>query len=191
MTLRDFRRDINNNLKKNLQNISAVAEKIATDLTLQLEEGKVKSFLNSALDLMRPHFISLGGRVSILAPDRVEVLLPLKARNLDEFGLVLPSVQIGIAIEAFKLLWSRSSPTGEFQITVREVKTQFFRPAKSDLIIKAEVSDVAREVRWAELKTQKKCETQTTLKVIDRSEQLIAEVEVRADFFIKDLLEWK
>lgn len=191
MTLRDFQRDINHNLKKNLQNLSGIAEKIVSDLALQLEDGKTKTLLNSALDVIKPHFLSLGGRVSILSAQKIEIQLPLKSRNLDEFGYVLPGVQTSLAIEAFKMLWTRSSPAGEFQIAVKEVRAQFFKPASSDLMLKAEVPDLTREARWAEIQNHKKCLAQTTVKIVDLSDQLVSEVEVNAEFYLKDLLEWK
>ncbi len=177
-------------LQKNLDEFSTIAEKIVTDLANQIDEGKTKTFLNSALDVIRPHFLSLGGRVAILSQQLIEVHLPQKDRNKDEFGIILPGVQTSLAIESFKMLWTRTSPSGDFQIAIQEVKSQFFKPAKGDLIIKAEVSDLTREARWSELQKQKKCIAQTTLKIIDSTDQLVGEVEVKATFFLKDLLEW-
>lgn len=178
-------------MQKNFDQFSGIAEKFVTDLANQLDEGKAKTILSSALDVIRPHFISLGGRVSILSAQQIEVQLPEKARNLDEFGLVLPGVLTSLSIEAFKMLWTRTSPSGDFQIAVQEVRSQFFKPAKGNLVIKAEVSDLTREARWSDLQKNKKCLAQTTLKIIDSTDQLVAEVEVKASFYLKDLLEWK
>ena len=82
MTLRDFQRDFNKNFNK----ITDLVESVVTDFANQVTSPQTRKALNSALDVIRPHFLSLGARVSVLGTSQVELTLPRKARNLDELG---------------------------------------------------------------------------------------------------------
>jgi hypothetical protein len=187
MTLRDFRRDFNKNFNK----ITGLVESVVTDLADQVTSPQTKKALNSALDLIRPHFLSIGARISILGPLQVELTLPRKARNLDEHGQILPGVQISGAIEAYKLLWKRNAPEGEFQINIRNVQTRFLKFTKDDLKVRGELGDLAREARWAELQKNKHSQHTMTLHLFDNEGQICTEVEIESELFLKEMLEWK
>lgn len=191
MTLRDFQRDFNKNFKKNFNHIADFAEQLLTDVAEQLEEGKTKALLNSALDLVKPHFLSLGARVSVLSANQVELLLPKKSRNIDEFENFLPGILISSAIEAYKMLWTRTSPAGEFQIEIKEAHALFLKAAREDLTIRGEISDLTRESRWAELQKDKRSQHQMIVNLYDKSNQLVAEVDIKAEFLLKELIDWK
>lgn len=187
MTLRDFQRDFNKNFNK----ISGLVESVVSDLAEQVTSPQTKKALNSALDLIRPHFLSIGARISVLGTSKVELTLPRKARNLDEHGQILPGVQISAAIEAYKLLWKRNAPEGEFQIVIKSVQSRFLKFTKSDLKIRGELGDLAREARWAELSKNKQSHHQMTLHVFDDQDQICSEVEIESELFLKEMLEWK
>ncbi len=191
MRLRDFQRDFNKNFGQNFNKVADFVEGFVTDLADQVNSPRTKQTLNSALDLVRPHFISLGLRISVLSSTKIELMLPCKARNLDERGELLQGVQISSAIEAFKLIWKRNAPEGEFQIVIRNVKTQFMKPANKDLHLRCELSELVRESCWAELAAQKFSHQTLDLKFFDDQEQVVSEVEVEADLYIKEMLEWK
>lgn len=187
MNLRDFQRDFNKNFNK----ITNLVESVVTDVAEQVNSPLAKRALNSALDVMKPHFISLGARISTLSASRVELTLPRKVRNLDEHGQILPGVQISAAVEAYRLLWKRNAPEGEFQIVIKNVQGRFFKFTKEDLKVRGELGDLAREARWAELTKNKRSSHQMTLHFFDSQDQICTEVEIESELFLKEMLEWK
>ena len=191
MTLRDFQRDFNKNFGQNFNKVADFLESLVTDMADQISSPGTKKTLNSALDLFRPHFISLGVRIAILSPTHVELTLPMKARSLDEQGEILPGVQISAAIEAYKLLWKRNAPEGEFQIVIKSAKAQFFKSARTDLHLRGELSEISRESRRAELSKNKRATHEMTLNFYDDQDQIVTEVEVKSELLFKEMLEWK
>lgn len=187
MTLRDFQRDFN----KNFNLITNLVEGLVSDVAGQVNSPRTRKALNTALDLVRPHFISMGARISTLSTTRIELTLPQKARNLDEQGQILPGVQISAAVEAFRLLWKRNSPEGEFQVVIKKVESRFIKFSSSNLKVRGELSDLAREARWAELSKHKRSSHQMTLHLFDDQDQICTEIEIEADLFLKEMLEWK
>jgi hypothetical protein len=162
-----------------------------TDFAEQVTSPQAKKALNSALDLIRPHFLSIGARISVLGTSQVELTLPRKARNLDEHGQILPGVQISAAIEAYRLLWKRNAPEGQFQVAIRNVEARFLKFTKDDLKIRGELGDVAREARWAELSKNKQSHHEMTLHLFDEQGQICTEVDIESDLYLKEMLEWK
>lgn len=195
MTLRDFSPDFNKNFSRKVNNfatqISSAATNMLSELADQVTSPQAKLALNSALDYIRPHLVSLGVRISILGTDQVEMNLPRKARNLDRQGRILPGVQISAAIEAFKLLWQRNAPEGLFDIQINSVTTRFHKATRSDLKIRGELSELSREATWAELRKNKKSQYQTTMLIFDQEKQIVAEIEIYCDLFLRETLEWK
>jgi len=187
MRLRDFQRDFNKNFNK----ITGLVESVVTDVADQVTSPRTKKALNSALDVIRPHFLSLGARISILSPSKIELTLPRKARNLDEQGQILPGVQVSTAVEAYRLLWKRNAPQGEFQINIKNVQARFLKFTKEDLMVRGDLGDVSREARWAELEKHKRSRHQMTLHIFDSQNQICTEVEIEAELLFKELLEWK
>ena len=191
MRLRDFRRDFNKNFSKNLDKVTDVMGGLATDVVEQVNSPKTKAALNSALDLLRPHFLSLGARVSILSSSQVELALPRKMRNLDEHGQILPEVQISAAVEAYRMLWRRNAPEGHFQIVIKEVQAKFLKFSKTVFKIRGELSEITRESKWAELAKHKRSSHEMTLHLFDEENQICSEIDIRSEFFLKEMLEWK
>ncbi len=187
MTLRDFQRDFN----KNFDKISGLVESVVNDFAEQVTSPQAKKALNSALDLIRPHFLSIGARISVLSSSQVELTIPRKTRNLDEHGQILPGVQISAAIEAYKLLWKRNAPKGEFQIVIKSAEARFLKFTRDDLKIRGELGDLAREARWAELSKDKQSQHEMTLHLFDSENQICTEVEIRSELYLKEMLEWK
>jgi hypothetical protein len=187
MTLRDFQRDFNKNFNK----ITGLVESVVNDVAEQVTSPRTKKALNSALDVIRPHFLSLGARISILSVSQIELTLPRKLRNLDEQGQILPGVQVSTAVEAYRLLWKRNAPEGEFQIIIKNVQARFLKFSKEDLKIRGELGDLAREARLAELEKHKRSLHQMTLRLFDSQDQVCTEIEIESELFFKELIEWK
>lgn len=188
MTLRDFQRDFNKNFGQNFNKVADFLEGFVTNVADQISSPRTKKTLNSALDLFRPHLISLGLRISVLSSTQVELSLPMKARNLDDQGALLSGVQISAAIEAYKLLWKRNAPDGQFQIVIKSAQGQFFRSAKTELRLRGELGEIVRESRWAELSKNKRAEHEMTLHFYDDQDQVVAEVDVKSELLLRELL---
>jgi hypothetical protein len=180
MTLRDFHQDFNK-----------IAEQIVGQIAEQIGSPHAKKILNSALDLIRPHFISLGLRVTRLGSHEVEVLIPKKSRNLDERGDFLPGILMSSSTEAYRLLWTRNAPPGEFQLIIESVQYQALKNPKGDVRVRMQLSDLAREARLAELSKNKVSEHEGVLRLHDQEDQICAEVLVKSRLLLKEMLEWK
>ena len=187
MRLRDFPQDINKNFTK----IAVLVEDLVSDVAEQIQSPRTKKTLNTALDMLRPHFVSLGVRVSVLGPHSVELILPRKTRNLGADGEILPGVQISAGIEAYKLLWMRNAPEGEFRIQIKNVKVQFFKAGQGPLRLRGELSEIARESKWAELLKNKRSHHVMSLHVYDSEEQICAEIEIESELYLQEMLDWK
>lgn len=191
MTLRDFQRDFNKNFTQNFNKLADLLEGLVSDVAEQVSSPRTKKVLNSALDLFRPHLISLGLRISVLNASQIEIALPAKQRNLDEKGRILAGVQTSAAIEAYKLLWQRNSPEGNFDVVVKSTEARFFKAAKGDLYLRGELSEISRETKWAELSKNKRADHEMTLHLFDDQEQMVAEVLVVAELFLVEMIDWK
>lgn len=166
-------------------------EGLVSDVAEQVSSPRTKKALNSALDLFRPHVLSLGLRISVLSSSQIELLLPVKKRNLDEMERLLPGVQISAAIEAYKLLWQRNAPDGNFDIVIKSTKAQFFKQAKTDLQLRGELAEISRETKWAELSKNKRTDHEMSLHFFDTQEQMVAEIEISAELFVREMIDWK
>jgi hypothetical protein len=192
MTLRDFPSDFNKNLQRRLpKNFRRAAGQMMEQITGQVKSPQARQLLNSALDLVRPHFLSLGIRVTRLGTHDVEVLLPKKRRNLDEHGEFIPGILMSSATEAYRLLWVRNAPPGEFQMTVELVQFQSLKNPRGDVRVRFQLSDLAREARLAELSKNKISEHEGVLRLYDEEDQICAEVLVKSRLLLKEMLEWK
>jgi len=157
----------------------------------QVRSPKTKRALNSALDVVRPHFLSLGARISVLGVHQVELVIPRKIRNQDEHGKILPGVQISAAVEAYKLLWQRSAPEGAFQIDIQSVQARFLNSTPGDIRLRGEIEELSREKCWAELQKQKRSQHQMTFHLSDLQGQVVAEVDIESVLYLKEMLDWK
>lgn len=195
MTLRDFSPDFNKNFSRKMNNLAAKigisATQLLSELAQQMTSSQARTALNSALDFVRPHLVSLGVRISVLGTDQVEMLLPRKTRNIDRSGNILSGVQISAATEAFKLLWQRNAPEGIFDIQIKTVNSRFMKSARGDLKIRGELSELSREAAWAELRKNKRTQFQSTMLIFDQEKQIVAEIEIDSELFLRETLEWK
>lgn len=195
MTLRDFSRDFNKNFNQIADSITEGLEQLTLDCIQQVPSAKAKMVLSYALDLLRPHFLSLGVRISVLAPLRVELILPAKPRVLDSEGCIFLGVQTSAAIEGYRLWWQRNLPANlarqGCQIRVLQVQARVHKPSHQDLHIRGEVSEISRESCLAELMQNKKTKHQMTMYCVDSENQICTEFDLESELTCKDLLAWK
>lgn len=187
MTLRDFRQDFNKITAKVTEIAGELADQVATDLP----SPRAKRLLNSALDFLRPHFLSLGMRVVRLSPHHVEIMVPAKPRNLDESGFIMEGILTSAAIEAFKQLWKRNAPEGFFENKVMGYQFEKFKELKGDIRLRCELSDLSREAILAELHKDKRSRTQVQIHFFNSEDQICAELNLQSELFLKEMIDWK
>lgn len=188
MTLRDFPSDFNKNLR---QRLGKAVEQVAEQIVEQINSPQARQILNSALDLVRPHFLSLGIRVTRLGVHEIEILIPRKVRNLDERSEFIPGILMSSSTEAYRLLWTRNAPPGEFQVVMDSVQFQSLKNPRGDVRVRFQLSELARESRLAELSKNKISEHEGVLRLYDDEDQVCAEVLVKSRLLLKEMLEWK
>lgn len=150
----------------------------ATDIAAFVEDlAPVRSrvALGTALSYLRPFSAGLGLRVARLSDRTVEVMLPAKARNLNEHGVFHEGVLIAAATEAVKILWTRHAPLGEFEIETRGATLKVHRGSDQDLRGRAELSESVREGVLSQLRQTRRADVEMDLRYFDGSEHLIAE----------------
>ncbi len=191
MTLRDFQQDFNKNLNTQLRKLQRVAKEISGRVLDQAEDGALKRSLNSALDLLRPHSVSLGLRIAKLSDSLCELVVPRKARNLDEQGHILEGVLVSSAVEAMKVLLKRNLGTSELQVVCKSVSFELLRLGTGDLRVRAQLTEIQREALLAELGKMKKSQFEIPVLIFDKTEQMCAQLQL--NFFIsqKSQIEWK
>lgn len=187
MTLRDFKPDFNKNFNK----IADLVGDVVTDVVEQVQSPRTKQILNSALDVLKPHFQSLGLRVARLGTHEVEVVIPKKNRNLDEDGDFLTGVLMSTAVEAYRLLWKRNAPPGDFKVEILEVNFKSHKKPKGEVRVRWDLSELARESRWVELQRNKKTNQEAQLNFFDEDDQICAEVQIKGELRLQEMLEWK
>lgn len=187
MTLRDFRQDFN----KNFDKITSLLGEFADQVALDLPSPKAKRILNSALDFLRPHFLSLGIRIVRLSPQQIEILVPAKARNLDESGMVMEGILTSVGIEAFKMLWKRNAPQGHFENKVSQFSFEKIKELKGDIRLRCELSEISREAVLAELVKDKRSRVQVQIDFYNLEEQICAQLALQSELFLKEMIDWK
>lgn len=191
MTLRDFHQDFNKNFNTQLRKLQSLAKEFSSQVLDQAEDGALKRSLNSALDLLRPHSLSMGLRIAKLSDSQCELVIPVKARNLDEQGYILEGVLISSAVEAFKILLRRNLGSSELQMICKSATFEFLRLGQGDLRVRVNLPEIQRESLLAELGNAKQTPIDAPALIFDKTEQLCAQVQM--SFFIsqQSKIEWK
>lgn len=134
--------------------------------------------LSYFLDFFRSSTLGMGLRVSKLNDTQIEVVLPKRARNLDEDGGWLDSSVITAAVESFKILWLRHAPIGEFHFYIEKLVYEKRRSETSDTLrVRYELSSESREGALTELRAHGVTRIETSLFVFDEKETIISEVK--------------
>jgi hypothetical protein len=191
MTLRDFQKDFNKNFKTQLRKLQSLAKEISGQVLDQAEDGALKRSLNSALDLLRPHSLSLGLRIARLSDSLCELVIPRKDRNLDEQGHILEGVLISSAVEAFKILLRRNLGSNELQIVCKHASFELLRLGQGDLRVRANLPEIQRESLLAELGRAKQTQIEAPVLIFEKTEQLCAQVQMSFYISQQSKIEWK
>jgi hypothetical protein len=186
MRLRQIQKDI----KQFSENLRPWHE-IVDEALLLINSPQVRKTLSSALDLFKPHFVSLGARISKLSPARIEVILPESNKNSDVHGETLDGAIISAGLHALRMLLKLNAPAGEFNLKMTEVHWRPCGSLKGELRLRAEMNDLSRENLLLELNQFKRSKQQVSLLVVSVDEQIRGELEVHADVFIVESLDWK
>lgn len=194
MTLRDFSRDFNKNFNQIADSLTESLEQFTIDCIQQVPSPKAKKVLSYALDLLRPHFLSLGVRVSVLSPLRLELILPAKPRVVDSDGNIFLGVQTSAAVEGYRMWWRRNLPVNlakqGCEVRLLQVHTRVHKSCNQDLRLRGEVSEISRESCLAELLQNKKSKHQMTIYCVDSENQICTELDIECELLNKDLLTW-
>lgn len=157
----------------------------ATDLAALLEEVSPKAShaaLSYALDIVRPFSAGMGLRISRLSDLQVEMVIPARARNLNDSKFMHEGAIITASIEAAKLLWIRHAPMGNFEVTVSRSEVEFFKNQSEDCRVRMELPETTREVVLAEIRDHRESQADVELKVFDENDQTVAEVRLNLKF---------
>lgn len=187
MTLRDFKPDFNKNFNK----IASLAEKLLEEWAGSSKAQRSQQALSYALDMIKPHILSLGLRITRLGSSLVEILVPVKARNIDEHGKILDGVLISSGIEAYQMLWKRNAPKGLFSIEIKNCHWKLLQRAQGEVRVRLEVNEVQREAVLAQLQKNHQADHQASLHFYNKENQVCAEMQIEATLHLKEMLEWK
>lgn len=153
----------------------------SADLAALLEEvvpSASRSALGGALDYLRPFTAGLGFRVARLSDSQIELVIPWRERNRDSQGRLHEAVLVGAALEAARLLWTRHAPVGGFDIEVHSFSAEFHRHPRSEIRVRLEIPETARENVLALLRENHQASSEISLRFVDGDEQSVADMNL-------------
>lgn len=157
----------------------------AADIAALLEEVSPKAShaaLSYAMDMLRPFSAGMGLRVSRLSDTQVEMILPVRSRNLNELNTLHEGALVTAAVEACKLLWMRHAPMGEFEISVSKIAFEIYKAQNEECRVRMELSETTREVVLSEIRDQRESTTEAELKFFDEHDQAVADLHMSVKF---------
>lgn len=134
--------------------------------------------LNAALDFLRPFTAGLGFRISRLSDTQIEIVVPVRSRNLNDDGRLHEGVALSAGIEAAKLLWERHAPLGVFETEVRSLSFEQHRRGQGDLRVRLEISETSRENLLSRLRQSREALSEMSLRFVDDGEQTVADMNL-------------
>ncbi len=135
--------------------------------------------LSYALDAMKSFVSGMGLRVARLTDHQIEVVIPLKARNLNEAQELHEAVLVGAGIEALKLLWERHSPLDtKIKIQIQKIETRLIEMSHRECRVRYELPEHTREKILSELRSQRASQVDAPILVFDDSEKRVAEMTI-------------
>lgn len=141
----------------------------------------IKRALNYALDLFKPFFVGAGFRLARLSNTQVELIVPIKERNINEKGQIHEGVLISASIEATKAILKRHTPIGA-ELVYSVTKCQFEKindsQRASDCRLRTELSETAIEATLAQLREYNKATVDSLITVVDDKELMLAQVHL-------------
>jgi acyl-coenzyme A thioesterase PaaI-like protein len=151
------------------------------DIAALIEEVSPKAShaaLSYALDMVRPFSAGMGLRVSRLSDSHIEMILPVRARSLNESSHLHEAAFVTAAIEAAKILWMRHAPMGAFEINVIRIQADFLKQFGDECRARIELSESTRETILAEIRDRREAKSSVEVKFFDDNEQALAEIRL-------------
>ena len=138
--------------------------------------------LGYAMNLMRPFSAGMGIRIARLSDTQVELVLPVKNRNLNKSGEIHEAALLASATEAAQLLWERHAPMGDFKIYTRRVQLETFKHLTDEIRIRLELPESLRESVLTEIRKTRKGRAEMQAHIYDVNDQAVAEVQLDMEF---------
>lgn len=159
-------------IRPNIVDFMAYVEKWTPNAT---REG-----MSYFLDFFRSSTLGMGLRVAKLTDTQIEVVLPTRPKNIDEFGQILDSAIITTGIEASKILWLRHAPVGEFLFEIQKIHYEKIAEKMNSLLrIRYELNHEHREFTLNQLRDHSIASTEAEINVYDQNEARVAEFKIQ------------
>jgi hypothetical protein len=157
----------------------------AADFAALLEDVSPKAShaaLSYALDLVRPFSAGMGLRISHLADTHVEMVIPARTRNMSDTRSLHEGALLTAAIECAKILWTRHAPMGEFEISVTQIQSEFFKTETEECRVRMELTESQRESVLSTIRQVREASADNSVKIFDNNDQAVAEIQIALKF---------
>lgn len=131
--------------------------------------------LSYALNFIRPVILGMGFRISKLSDERIEMIIPARAKNKNEEGSTHEAVLLAAAIEGTKTLWLRHAPLGDFHIRINEASVKNLRTCSEQIRMRLEISESARQSVLSQLRVMNQAVVENQVQFFTEDNQIVAE----------------
>lgn len=145
--------------------------------------------LSYVLNFLRPVVLGMGLRISRLSDEKIEIVIPTRAKNKNEEGSVHESILITAAIEGAKTLWLRHAPLGDFHIQVDEINLKNLKSSKAEIRMRLEAPEVLRQTVLGQLRVMNRARIENHIQFFEQGDQLVAESTLHLTVSTTSLLE--
>lgn len=145
--------------------------------------GLGKGILSAASNILEPFAAGMGLHVAKLEEGLVEVVLPDWWRNRDAGGDVHRGAVTVLGEFAARIFWERHLDLRHANMQVKQIQVKYFKKAQSDLRAVFQISEAERESLLFQLRSRGEVEAESDVKIFDRKEQLVAQVQVDWQFY--------
>lgn len=149
-----------------------------SDFLEEISPAASREALSLALNFLRPFAKSIGFRVTHLTAQRIEILIPFKKRIIEVDGTFHEGIYSTVAIEALRLLWSRSVNLDVVKIQVSEIQLKLFSKTHQNMRLRFELSEKNREAFLMQLRHQNYCHGEADFYFYDEQEKNIARLQI-------------
>lgn len=154
------------------------------DLAALLEEvspAASNAALSYALDILRPFSSGMGLRVSKLADNHIEVIIPNRQRNMSEFKVLHEGALQTAALETVKILWTRHAPMGVFEISLAKMETEIFGNSAEEVRMRFELPEASREEALGLLRLNREAPSECEVSCFDVNDQVLAKFKINVN----------
>lgn len=155
------------------------------DLAALLEEYSPQASnaaLSYALDILRPFSSGMGLRVSKLADTHIEVIVPNRTRNMNEYKVLHEGALQTAAIESAKILWMRHAPMGIFIAELEKMEAEHLGTSEEEVRMRLEITDEQRESVLEQIRETRESKTECEVTCFDNYDQVLAKFKMTLKF---------